>query len=261
MGSFEHYNKHVEEIKNQFYHLTKHQYLQTYLPRPVVDEDKIRFLYAMLNENLSEKDAQLFTLSALLVQAGLDIHEEVSLQDVQSDSLRKKRQLTVLAGDYYVGLYYHMLAKHKHVPLIQVISNTIQEINEVKMNTYENHDRKYEDLEETVSIIETGLMQNIADYFEQGAWKELIKDFFYLKRLVSEKSEWLSGKQTPLLKSIIKDTLQLEDAVGIVEQKVEEVKDRLIRNSKAFISIEAFITWHIDQVSDHAFYENVAKGE
>lgn len=224
MGNMEQFNEHVEKIKNQFYHLTKHQYLQSYLPKPNVDDDKVRFLYAMLLEHHSEKDAELFTLSALLVQAGLDIHEEVSLNEVTSDVLRKQRQLTVLAGDYYVGLYYFMLANHKHVPLIQVISNTIQEINEVKMNVYEQQAKSYDDLEKTVSVVETGLMQNIAEYFEQSVWKETIKDFFFLKRLLLEKSIWLAGKTTPILKNLVTDTQQLDDALQYLEQKVEEVK-------------------------------------
>ncbi len=119
MGSLCLFEENIEAIKEQFNQAIKHHYLQSYVSKVEVDNDKIRFLYAMLHNRIAKHDLDVFILSTLLVQAGLDLHDKVTLQDVHTDHLRKRRQLTVLAGDYYVALYYHLLAKSGNVPLIQ----------------------------------------------------------------------------------------------------------------------------------------------
>ncbi len=91
----------VKEIKESFYDLIKHSYLEKYIKEPELDEDKLRFIYVMFSEYEPKEDAEHLTISALLVQAALDMHEHVSLHKIHSDTIRKQRQLTVLAGDYY----------------------------------------------------------------------------------------------------------------------------------------------------------------
>src|SRR5690625_2804939 len=130
------FNKIVAEAKEKFYTLTKHSFLKAYSTDPTIDDDKVRFLYAILQKKLPKKDTDMFVISSLLVQAALDVHESVTLNDVTSDFLRKNRQLTILAGDYYSSLYYYLLAENEHLPLLSVFSNTIQKINEYKMSIY-----------------------------------------------------------------------------------------------------------------------------
>jgi heptaprenyl diphosphate synthase len=242
------YNDKVKEFKKSFNSLTKHSYLERYIQVPNIDEDKLRFLYAMLSEHATKKEAKVFTLSALLVQAALDVHEAVSLQKLQSDSTRKNRQLTVLAGDYYSSLYYYLLAEGKYHPMIQIFSRSIQEINEHKMNLYDKDERSYNEIKSNVEKVESILMQNIAHYYEQTDWKEIFKDYFYLKRLVREREQYKVGEQLPLIYSLYQETKHPDLMIGLWEQKIEEVKDRLISTSKRLHKFEGFIIEHVDQL-------------
>lgn len=254
------FNDKVDEIKKSFYSLIRHPYLQSYISEPKVDEDKVRFLYAMLHERLPNKEAKMFTISALLVQAALDVHEAVSLHKIKTDSVRKNRQLTILAGDYYSSLYYYLLAENKHLPMIRVFSHTIQEINEFKMNVYDSVDLTYDVAEQNVALIESILMQNIAEHFEQSSWKGVMNDFFYLKRLLFEKSKWLEGKTYPIIQSILQEVNQVEDVLHCIEQKVEDVKDGLLKKSKALQSCENFVIEHVDELLGRTpFQEKVAE--
>ncbi len=254
------FNDKLNEIKKSFYSLIEHPYLESYITDPEVDEDKVRFLYAMLHERVPNREAKMFTISVLLVQAALDVHEAVSLHKIKTDSLRKNRQLMILAGDYYSSLYYYLLAENKHLPMIQVFSHTIQEINEFKMNLYGSENLTYDEAQQNVTLIESILMQNIAGHFDQLQWKAVINDYFFLKRLLFERKEWLGGKIYPLIQSILREVSQTEEVLHTIEQKVEDVKDRLLTNSKALQSFESFVVEHVDELLGCAsFHEKVAE--
>ncbi|GAE25088.1 heptaprenyl diphosphate synthase component I [Halalkalibacter wakoensis JCM 9140] len=264
MVSKSQFNDKVKEIKRSFYSLTEHLYLQSYVPEPKIDDDKVRFLYAMLNKRLSNSEAKLITISALLLQAALDMHDEVSLHPVTSDKLRKNRQLTVLAGDYYVGLYYYLLAEKNHVPMIRVFSQSIQEINESKMSLYHtDHEGEllYQDVQQISSQIESALMQNMADYFEQSAWKGVIKDFFYLKKLLQAKSQWLDGQSNSIIQSIIQNKLPDEDKLQSIDRRVEDMKDQLLSKSKNLHAFQNFVIEHVDELLGNSSYHEIAAEE
>jgi heptaprenyl diphosphate synthase len=261
MVSMSQFDDKVKEIKKSFYSLTKHLYLQSYIDEPKIDEDRVRFLYAMMQKKLSNNEAKMFTISALLVQAFLDVHDGVSVQPIYSDRLRKNRQLTVLAGDYYVGLHYYLLAEKQQLPMIRVFSQSIQEINEYKLNLYDSDDLPYEEIQKNASQIESVLLQNMADYFEQTNWKGVMKDFFYLKRLLIEKAEWLEGKTSPIIKAIIKETKNASDELKCIEEKVEDVKDRLLTNSKALLSFERFVIEHVDELIRRTSFQKIVAEE
>lgn len=261
MVSMSQFDDKVKEIKKSFYGLTKHLYLQSYVQEPILDDDKVRFLYAMMQKKLSTNEAKMFTISALLLQAGLDVHDEVSQDPIYSDRLRKNRQLTVLAGDYYVSLHYYLLAEKQQVPMIRVFSQSIQEINEYKLNLCDTSNLSYEEVQSNVSQIESILMQNMAEYFEQPAWKGVMKDFFFLKRLLEDRAEWLEGNQTPIIKAIINENNDGENELKSIEEKVEDVKDRLLSNSKALKSFERFVVEHVDELMGRTSLQEIVAEE
>ncbi|MDT8860019.1 heptaprenyl diphosphate synthase component 1 [Alkalihalobacillus sp. MEB130] len=255
------FNEKVKEIKRSFYSLTEHLYLQSYVPEPKIDDDKVRFLFAMMYKRFSNTEAKMFTISALLLQAALDIHDEVSLHPVTSDKLRKNRQLTVLAGDYYLGLHYFLLAEKNHVSMIRMFSQSIQEVNESKIHLYDTTDLTFEDIEHTASQVESALMQNMAQFFDLPSWKKVIKDYFYLKKLVQEKSMWLEGKESILINSILRNRVPGEDKLQSIEKKLEDVKDQLLTNSERLETFNHFVIEHVDSLLGHSSFQEIAAEE
>ncbi len=235
-------------IKRSFYHLIKHPYFDLYLADPPVDEDKIRFMYAMLQGDIPEKDVKLYTIASLLVQAALDIHENIPLHNVTATFERRKGQLEVLAGDYYSSLYYYLLAKHNKLSMIQVFSNTIQEINECKMNIYENGAISAKEVEEHIVFIESRLLQKIAQHFGREKWNAIVKDFFYLKLLLTERKEWSFGRTNTIIRSLKSEVDSMEAVLAQLERKITMLKDRLIENSQFVGRFQQFVVELVDDL-------------
>ncbi len=248
MVTLSQFDETVYEIKRTFYHLIKHPYLDLYLADPMVDEDKIRFLFAMLQGELPNGDVELYTISTLLVQAALDIHEGIPLHNVTETFERKKGQLEVLAGDYYSSLYYYLLAKNEQLPMVQVFSHTIQDINECKMNIYGNHGLPFAEVEENVVFIESILLQKIAAHFSRDGWGEIMKDFFYLKRLLFERKEWLLGNTHTMIQSLQSEIGASGNLLERLDEKMNVLKDRIVKNSKIVGTFERFIIELVDDL-------------
>lgn len=239
----------VFSIKRSFYHLIKHPYFDLYLADPPVDEDKIRFMFAMLEgDDIPNKDVELYTIASLLVQAALDIHESIPLHNESASYERRKGQLEILAGDYYSSLYYYLLAKHNKMSMIQVFSNTIQEINESKMLIYKNDNTPSEKIEENTVFIESILIRKIASHFGRDEWNEIMKDFFYLKRLLLERKEWTFGKTNTIIHLLQEEIQNKDDLISFLDEKINTLKERIIEKSKVMNRFEQFITELVDDL-------------
>ncbi|MDE5411932.1 heptaprenyl diphosphate synthase component 1 [Alkalihalobacterium chitinilyticum] len=230
------FNEMVNECKDKFFSLTEHTFLQKYIQKPDIDEDKVRFIYAMLSEQLPEIDINNIALASILVDAALNTHEKVSLNKINSDYVKKNRQLTVLAGDYYSSLYYYLLAHSGQMSMIRLFSISIQEINEHKMNIYQNENLTFEATHRDICSIESAILQNMADHFQLPNWKLAISEFFFLKRLIFERSQWLEGRKLPIVRALIHDHKQSKpepynpthvEVLQLINEKISEGKEQV----------------------------------
>ncbi|MEH7483584.1 heptaprenyl diphosphate synthase component 1, partial [Neobacillus drentensis] len=118
-------------------------YLLNYIEIPIIDEDKLLLLVSIMDRlELSYSDMQNYALSTMLIQIALDTHEHITDASVEE----KNRQLTVLAGDYFSGLYYKLLADSEDIMMIKALSRGIKEVNENKISVYQNEILDIEEL-------------------------------------------------------------------------------------------------------------------
>ena len=197
-----HLHGEVSAIIEKFNQLTYHPYIEKYIPGVGIDEEKCRLFYAALSKKATKEDAFVVTLCALLVQAALDVHEQVSLHPIHSDDTRKNRQLHVLIGDYYSSLYYNLLAEADHVPLTRIFSYTLQEINEQKMDVYEASEASYEEIAARLTFIQSGLYGKLLEEFELSQYKEVFESLFFYARYMDEWNNWTNGQGSLLMKTI-----------------------------------------------------------
>ncbi len=260
-------NEEIKQIKERFYQRTKHPYITKFLEAPPLDEDRLFLLYTMLEEKkLAKKSLNDYIITTLLVQAALDTHETVSTSVLSSEKIKKERQLTVLAGDYYSSLYYFLLAKINDISMIRLLANSIQEINESKMNFYKSTQKNVKQSIADIKTIESSLISKIADHFKLPNWKDISREFFFFKRLLSERESLLQGKSVPLIDAITSDTTlhgdaRLKHCIEMCDKYIFLSKGQLHALCKQPSPLSSFILVRMDQllIESDLFKEKIAE--
>jgi heptaprenyl diphosphate synthase len=202
----------------------------------MIDEDKLLLLYSVLeNIEMSDGKKEQYILSTMLMQIALDTHDLVT--NAKADQLEtedaKNRQLTVLAGDYYSGLYYRLLAEIDDLSMIKTLANSIKQINEHKIAYYQKELEGLENLMDSLGKIESSLIQSVSSYFSNSMLKELSVNFLLLKRLISERKRFCVDKSTFLFETIRRISFSMTD-------KADTSKDQ-----------ETYMLYLIDRYIEH----------
>ncbi|MBY0122585.1 heptaprenyl diphosphate synthase component 1 [Bacillus sp. S/N-304-OC-R1] len=228
----------VAVIKEQIEEKIRHPYLLKYIESPIIDEDKLLILISALDHiQLPEDKLRNYAITIMLIQIALDTHELVSNEELHADQL-KHRQLTVLAGVYYSGLYYKILAGLEDISMIRSLATGIKEVNEHKISVYQKAVEAVDILMESIKKVECSLFDKVFDLIEDRNWCEFASNLMLLKRLISEKNKYLKGES-----SIVFDVLNvlLITKHDYSELSVEQQHllistcDRYINNSKQII--------------------------
>ncbi len=243
-------NEDIKKIKADFYEVIQHPYLRRYLQDPIIDHDQVILLYYLLRRK--EFDFSYIknsVLSTVLVQTALNVHETVSVTPWRSETVKRQRQLTVLSGDYYSSLYYYVLAKVDDVPFIRVLSRSIQEINEAKMNVYEGGTDQLQTLKD-IRAIESLLIRNVAVFYHSEQWAQPLEEFFYFKVLLNTRYHWIErNHETPLTASLLTRKGQKRNELSFaLEKEIEASKVKLHSFSYEWIPIREYILSRVDEL-------------
>ncbi|CAG9623609.1 heptaprenyl diphosphate synthase component 1 [Sutcliffiella rhizosphaerae] len=195
----------ISNIKEKIHTLITHPYLIEHIEYPIIDEDKLLLLYSIMETiEMPENKKEQYILSTMLVQIALDTHDMVTNTKVdqmeQEDA--KNQQLTVLAGDYYSGLYYRLLAEVDDITMIKTLAHSIKQINEHKISYYQKDLQGMETLMQSLAKIESSLIQSVSGYFSNSMLKDLSENFLLLKRLIMERKRFCAKDSSFLFDTI-----------------------------------------------------------
>lgn len=212
----------VSDLKQTILTKAHHPYLDRYLGEPAVDEDKLLLLACLFDEaGVPESAGRTEITAAMIVQIGLDTHERVTNNAASPADGLKNRQLHVLAGDYYSGLYYQLLASSGNIEMIKVLSAAIKEINEQKIAVYQKTAADIPGLMAGIRAIEASLIEKLAVSFHQPQWQEAAGTVLLYKRLLKERERYMSSGS-----SIVYDALiALAGRTGLKETAREMILD------------------------------------
>lgn len=193
----------VDRLKGIINEKMHHSFLVKYMDRPLQNEEKLTMLYRMLREtSCSERQIDTYVVTIMLVQAALDAHDLITVQQLADGDARKSRQLTILGGDYYSGLYYHLLAGLEDIILIRKLARSIQEINEHKMFLYKSKNQTVENMIESLRVLESSLLRHTADHFDLPVWATFFEEYFLLRRLLTEKDLYLQSEGSAVIDAL-----------------------------------------------------------
>lgn len=191
----------LTKIKEQIMRYVSHPYLLKYIQAPTVDEDKLLLLVSLMDHlNISNDEMESYVLTTMLIQIALDTHEHVTENKNQEDThySLKNRQLTVLAGDYYSGLYYKHLSEINSIDVIRILAAGIKDVNEHKISVYQKDPDGIDKLMNSIKMIESSLFEKLTEYFQADVWDEYASNLLFIKRLINEKKQFLH-KETSIL--------------------------------------------------------------
>ncbi|HHT7154409.1 MULTISPECIES: heptaprenyl diphosphate synthase component 1 [Bacillus cereus group] len=196
-------------IKEKLMEKLRHPYFINYIEEPFIDEEKIALLYgALKSANLHIEQIEHYVVTIMLVQIALDTHERVSNKAGEEEiEFHKCRQLTVLAGDYYSGLYYYLLSMNRDIVLIRALAEGIKEINEHKIMLYQKAHETTDDIMKSIVMIESALLQKTCDHFQLSHWKPFITYVLGGNRLQKEIQLYADKQYSPVFQA-------MQDALG-----------------------------------------------
>lgn len=225
------------DIKGQVERRVNDPYLLKYIETPIIDEDKLIILVSIMDRlELSYSKMQNFALAVMLIQIALDTHEHVS----NSSENEKRRQLTVLSGDYFSGLYYKLLADSEDHLMIRALSKGVKEVNVHKVAVYQKECDGIEKLMTSIKMIESSLLLNVSEYFKVDLWNEFISHLLLFKRLLYEKSQFVHTESSiffDALRKIVfpKNDIKVKNVSTEQQDYLLMICDRYIEFSKQFI--------------------------
>ena len=217
-------NVKMAEIKELIEAKVRHPYINQYINTPKIDEDKLLLLYSIFKElKLPQHQIESYIITTMLVQIALDTHETVSNSSVLTlPNTLKNHQLTVLAGTYFSGLYYYLLADIDDINMIRTLAEAIKDINEHKIRYYQKDADHFDTLINTVEMIEVSLFRKITEFFHLPKWTELATKTLLLKRLMSERETFASKGYSILFDTMRNLFFPVSTNVEMVAMGIEE---------------------------------------
>ena len=251
----------IDEIKALLFKKIHHTYLADFIADPYIDEDKLHVLLMIMNNTpLSNKQKRHWIVATMLVQVALDTHELVPVTSSADESEFKTsaRQLTVLAGDYFSGLYYLLLAETEDIKLVQILSSAIKEINEYKMILYYNETETLHDFVMLIKKIESLLIIRVAEYMNDTTNIQLIVDLLGMNKLIQEQERFINKEPSSLLNDWLKSSTQttkldmLNQIELIIQTNLEHLKETMSKMPIKLSSCED----HIDYMLHTLIYNH-----
>nr|WP_251027654.1 heptaprenyl diphosphate synthase component 1 [Bacillus sp. ISL-41] len=190
-----------------------HPYLQEHVEAPFIDDDRLLLLTSLMEQQeVNQEKAKNYTVTTMLLQIALDTHEQVhNSQPGEEDESHKRRQLTVLAGIYFSGLYYKLLADMDDIEMIKLLASGVKEVNEQKILLYQKEAEAIDKLMESVKLIESALLGKVADHLDASEWFEFASNWLFVKRLLSEETKFIKSGSSLVFNALKKIALPKMD--------------------------------------------------
>ena len=213
--------KKLDHVRDKIEGNIRHPFLSQQIKAPVIDEDKLLMAVTVL-DHLDMPIAQLedIATSTMLLQVALDTHEKVT-NAMTGDKNHRNRQLTVLAGTYYSGLFYKLLSSQNEIDVIRVLAKGVETVNDQKIIVYQKEVDGIDKLMKSIMNIESSLLMKLIGYLRVDVWDDIVSNFLFIKRLMFEKDQFRSQNTSVVFDALKKLVFPKQDP-NIKELSLEQ---------------------------------------
>ena len=236
------YEQKTDSIRKMVESKMYNHFLFNHIESPKIDDDRIlMLLIAMEDTGIPVERYKHQITSAILVQIALDIHDKVTLQQ----KTLTERQLSVLAGDYFSGLYYQTLAEIEDMDLIRTLANAIKLINEYKISVYRLDVSDINAFMEAFKRIGTTVIDKFCHHFQSTRYIQLFVELLFLKHLLAEMQKFSKGRYSILFEGLKHFCLPQKKSIPLfnLSQRdrhcLKEICSRFIDQSKKVLMEES----------------------
>ncbi|AOM82800.1 heptaprenyl diphosphate synthase component 1 [Salisediminibacterium beveridgei] len=220
----------IQKVMSSFYKAVDHRYLKQFLGDPELHPNVISVLLYLFDDSEGEyEDIHDGILTSILVQKALDTHEQINQHGIGIENLRTKRQLTVLAGDYYSSLYYYILSRSKNELLMYHLSLGIQQVNEAKMVIYQHDKKARKPVFEDLRKVFTGIAESLAKAYDLTSRFTPVGDYLLLMALKDEEKRY-HQEGNSLISAYIEKTMISSAEVKSIEEGFQSIREQLLLN-------------------------------
>ncbi|MBS4203123.1 heptaprenyl diphosphate synthase component 1 [Lederbergia citrea] len=224
----------VDLIKKKLKKKSYHHYFSNHIGQPELDEDRILLLTCSLQmSNLPKEEREAYITASMFAQLALDTHDNVASPTVS----KKQRQLAVLAGDYYSGMYYNLLAELHNIDLIKSLATAIKITNEQKILLYRYKGESIETFINSIKRVESALIEQFCMHFHNSAqYLSFAIEFLFFKKMVSELEQFKKGSSSIFISGLIQyyqpGTTDLNNLSDDEKEKIITECHRFIKESQ-----------------------------
>lgn len=185
-----HLQEDIAAIFQQVMDQVSHEVLTRYVEHPPISFLRMKLLYLFLTQlGLAKPMIHRYIVTSSLVQLGLDSHEKIGQGKEETLQAIRRRQLTVLAGDFFSSKYYYLLARSGDVRGIRQLAKGIEKINEYKMKLYRETNMDAEVYLHRKTEIEAQLLLSFVEEMacdKKEIWSKFIYQMILIEQLVHD---------------------------------------------------------------------------
>lgn len=246
-------NLDIQQLKILVENKMEHRYLKQYFKSPIIDEEKLAILALIINQtDLSEKTKLKLIISTTLVQVAINIHESVPAGTEHEESERDitVRQLSVLSGDYFSGLYYLILSEIEEIEMIRTVASAIKQISEYKMNLYYNEFNSFNEYIKIVQKVESLLIITVSEYFGYSELSKWAEKTIITSKLSKELNHLQTRDSTPILTSWSdfspNDESFMYEAQSIIKENIKQIEENFSNSRGELALVKTQIRYMLD---------------
>ena len=217
----------IAQLKTEIFMDVRHRTLQKYTGLPVLDENQLFYLLVpFINGEEWQQDEREAAITVGIVYAALAAHDHIK----ELDATSKEQQLTVLAGDFYSGRYYEILAMSGNVALIKNLSQGIVARCEHQIKVYEAEKRSIEQWFASITNIESGLISKFFELYSFSDYIPIVEKSLLILRLERELAAYQRG-QVSLMSKVLEESAGSAGVIygDVIKNKIVQLKTELLQ--------------------------------